>query len=48
MHGPAHADRAFELAKPAPDGAPVLGSDELGMHVRGEKRPLHELNIADN
>ncbi|HEX9294834.1 MAG TPA: hypothetical protein VF881_03340 [Polyangiaceae bacterium] len=38
---PAHADRALELATPAPDGAAVLRSHELGMHIGSEKRPQH-------
>jgi len=46
MHGPARADRALELATPAPEVAAVLRSNELGVNVGGEERPLHLRNCT--
>jgi hypothetical protein len=48
VHGPSHADRAVELATAAPDTAAVLGSNELGVHIAGEERPLmQQLSIVN-
>ena len=37
VHRAPHADRPLELATPTPDGASMLGSHELGVHIPGEK-----------
>jgi len=36
MHGPPHADGAFELATPAPHSAAMLRAHELGVQVLRE------------
>jgi hypothetical protein len=41
MHRAAGANRTFEFAPSAPNGTPVFRPHELGMHLAGEKRPLH-------
>src|SRR5258707_4631832 len=42
MHRAPDADGALEFATMAPDSATVLRSDELGVHIAGQERPLHE------
>jgi len=37
VHRSPYADGPLELATPTPDGTPMLGSHELGVHVAGEK-----------
>ena len=48
VHRASHADGALELAMAEPDGAAVLGSRELGVHVMRKERSLHrKSNLAD-